>query len=126
MSEGDSFKRKFVRHVETRGSQRVTITILNDIERQIETFHQGSRRHVGHRGRGHGLALWGMGVRQPAVWGLFAGVMNVVPYFGPLIVTAVLGTVGLLQFGNVGGAALVAGVTLTITSVEGLVSRRIS
>ena len=34
--------------------------------------------------------------------------MNVVPYFGPLIVTAVLSAVGLLQFGNVGGAVLVA------------------
>ena len=51
-----------------------------------------------------GLALWSLEVRQPAVWGLFAGVMNVVPYFGPLVVTAVLSAVGLLQFGNVSGA----------------------
>jgi predicted PurR-regulated permease PerM len=33
----------------------------------------------------------------------------------------VLGTVGLLQFGSIGGAALVAGVTLAITAVEGLI-----
>jgi predicted PurR-regulated permease PerM len=67
------------------------------------------------------LVLWSLGVRQSAVWGLFAGVMNVVPYFGPLIVSAVLAAVGLLQFGNVGGAVLVGGVTLTITTLEGMV-----
>jgi len=33
----------------------------------------------------------------------------------------VLAAVGLLQFGTVAGAALVGGVTLTITSIEGMV-----
>jgi predicted PurR-regulated permease PerM len=56
-----------------------------------------------------------------AVWGLFAGVMNVVPYFGALLVSAVLAAVGLLQFGTVGGAVLVGGMALTITSLEGMV-----
>ena len=60
-------------------------------------------------------------MRQPAVWGLFAGVMNVVPYFGPLVGTAVLSAVGLLQFGSVAGGLLVGAITLTITSIEGMV-----
>jgi predicted PurR-regulated permease PerM len=121
LSEGDSFKRKLVRHVESRGSRRVTITILRDIETQIETFIKVQALTSAIVGVATGLALWGMGVRQPAVWGIFAGVLNVVPYFGPLIVSGVLGTVGLLQFGSIGGAALVAGVTLAITAAEGLI-----
>ena len=121
LSEGDSFKRKFVRHLQTRGKQRVTVTILNDIQTQIERFVLVNVATSIFVGVATGFALWGIGVRQPAVWGLFAGVLNIVPYFGPLVVTAVLTAVGLLQFGDIPGALLVGGVTLTITSIEGMV-----
>ncbi len=121
LSEGDSFKRKFVRHMQTRGGQRVTETILNDIEQQIRRFIAVTTATSVVVGVATALALWALEVRHAAVWGLFAGVMNVVPYFGPLVVTTVLSAVGLLQFGNVGGAVLVGAVTLTITSIEGMV-----
>jgi predicted PurR-regulated permease PerM len=121
LSEGDSFKRKFVRHLQSRGKQRVTVTILNDIERQIGRFIVVTTATSVIVGVATGLSLWWIEVRHPAVWGLFAGVMNVVPYFGPLVVTVVLSAVGLLQFGNVGGALIVGAVALTITSIEGMV-----
>ena len=121
LAEGDSFKRKFVRHLQTRGRQRLTVTILNDIETQIGRFIVVTVATSAFVGVATGFALWGIDVRQPAVWGLFAGVMNIVPYFGPLVVTAVLAAVGLLQFGTVSGAVLVGGVTLAITSIEGMV-----
>jgi predicted PurR-regulated permease PerM len=54
------------------------------------------------------------------VWGVLAGVLNVVPYFGPLIVTAGLAIVGFLQFGTLQMAALVASVALVITTFEGM------
>jgi predicted PurR-regulated permease PerM len=55
------------------------------------------------------------------VWGLAAGIFNSIPYFGPLIVTAGLAVVALLQFGAFGMTALIAGVALLITSLEGWV-----
>jgi predicted PurR-regulated permease PerM len=121
LSEGDSFKRKFVRHLQSRGSQRMTVKILNDIEQQIGRFITVTAGTSVLVGVATGFALWWLDVRHPAVWGLFAGVLNIVPYFGPLAVTAVLSAVGLLQFGTVGGALLVGAVTLTITSIEGMV-----
>ena len=121
LSEGDSFKRKFVRHLQTRGRQRVTVKILNDIETQIGRFIVVTVATSVFVGVATGFALWGIGVRQPAVWGLFAGVMNIVPYFGPLVVSGVLTAVGLLQFGTVAGALLVGGVALVITSIEGMI-----
>ena len=121
LSEGDSFKRKFVRHLQTRGSQRMTVTILNDIETQIGRFIAVTFGTSILVGVATGFALWAIDVKHAAVWGLFAGVMNIVPYFGPLVVTAVLSAVGLLQFGTVAGALLVGAVALTITSIEGMV-----
>jgi predicted PurR-regulated permease PerM len=121
LSEGDSFKRKFVRHLQTLGSQRVTVTILNDIERQIGRFVVVTFGTSILVGIATALTLWAIDVRHPAVWGLFAGVLNIVPYFGPLVVTAVLSAVGLLQFGDISGALMVGAVALTITSIEGMV-----
>jgi predicted PurR-regulated permease PerM len=120
LSEGDSFKRKFVRHLQTRGSRRVTVSILNDIERQIGRFLAVTVGTSILVGVATGFALWAVGVRHPAVWGLFAGVINVVPYFGPVAGTVVLAAVGLLQFGTIAGAFLVGAITLTITSIEGM------
>lgn len=117
--EDDSFKRKLVRRMETLGSKRVTVEILNDIATQIERFIWVQFVTSAGVAVVTGLGLWGLGVQQPAVWGIFAGVMNLVPFFGPFIVTVVLAAVAFLQFGTPGYAALVAGMSLVVTSAEG-------
>src|SRR4030095_10627518 len=68
-----------------------------------------------------GVALWAMGLQQAALWGLLAGIFNSIPYYGPLLVTGGLALVGFLQFGAHGMSVAVAGVSLLITTLEGLV-----
>jgi predicted PurR-regulated permease PerM len=58
-------------------------------------------------------------VNQPVVWGIAAGILNSVPYFGAIIVSAGLALVGFLQFGNFTTTLEIAGAALAITSVEG-------
>jgi predicted PurR-regulated permease PerM len=116
----DSFKRRLVGEMSTLGNKRLTVEILHDIERQIERFIWVQIVTCTLVGVATGLALWATGVEQPAVWGIFAGVLNVVPYFGPLIVTVILGVVAFLQFGTLEAAGLVAGLALAITTAEGL------
>lgn len=120
LNEDDSFKRKLVRRMESLGSKRITVQILNDIAAQIETFLWVQALTSAAVAAATGLSLWWLGVDQPAVWGLLAGLLNVVPYFGPLIVTTILGAVGFLQFGTVQMALVVAGVSLVITTLEGM------
>jgi predicted PurR-regulated permease PerM len=64
-------------------------------------------------------ALWALGLQQAALWGLLAGIFNSIPYYGPLLVTGGLSVVGFLQFGTIGMTAVVAGVSLVITTLEG-------
>ena len=118
--EDDSFKRKLVKHMETSDNKRITVRILNDIATQIERFIWVQALTSVAVAVATWLALWWLGIEEPLVWGVFAGVMNIVPYFGPLIVTAGLAIIGFLQFGTVHEAALVAGVALAITTVEGV------
>jgi predicted PurR-regulated permease PerM len=119
--EDDSFKRKLVAQMETHNSKRITVRILNDIAKQIERFIWVQALTSVTVALTTWLALWWLGIAEPAVWGVLAGVLNVVPYFGPLIVTAGLAIVGFLQFGTIEMAALVAGVALAITTFEGMI-----
>jgi len=54
------------------------------------------------------------------VWGVAAGVLNLIPYVGSLAVTAAAGLVAFLQFGgSVNMALAVAGSSLAINTIEG-------
>jgi predicted PurR-regulated permease PerM len=118
--EDDSFKRKLVSEMESKDNKRITVRILNDIASQIQRFIWVQALTSVAVAVATWLALWWIGVAEPMVWGILAGVLNIVPYFGPLIVTAGLAIVAFLQFGTIQMAALTAGVTLAITTIEGM------
>ncbi|MEP7117094.1 MAG: AI-2E family transporter [Acidobacteriota bacterium] len=120
LNEDDSFKRKLVQHQATLGSKRVTVKVLNDIAAQMQSFLWVQVLTSVFVAVVTVAALWWLGVEEPVVWGVFAGVMNIVPYFGPLVVTVALALVGFLQFGTLTQAAMVAGVALVITTFEGM------
>lgn len=121
LTDGDAFKRKLVGRMETLGSKRITVQILHDIALRISQFIWVQVLTSAGVAAVTGVVLWWLAVEQPAVWGMFAGVLNIVPYFGPLIVTVVLAAVGFLQFGTLAAAGTVAGAALVITTVEGLI-----
>jgi predicted PurR-regulated permease PerM len=65
------------------------------------------------------IALWWLGLREWLFWGIASGVLNTIPYFGPVIVSGALFVVGYLQFGSFAPSLYVAGVAAVITSLEG-------
>ena len=116
----DLFKRKLVKHVgETLARKKVTVQILDEISTQIERFLLVQMLTSVIVAIVTATALWALGLEQYLVWGLVAGVLNTVPYFGPIVVTAGLAVVGYLQFGNIQQASMVASAALVITSLEG-------
>jgi predicted PurR-regulated permease PerM len=115
----DLFKRKLVEVVPTFARKKVTVQVLDQIAGQIERFLLVQLLTSAVVGIVTFGALWWVGLAQPGVWGFAAGVLNSVPYFGPIIVSGGLGVVAFLQFGTFGMAVLVAAIALTITSLEG-------
>ena len=116
----DLFKRKLVENVGPRLAQKkLTVQILNDIAWQIERFLLVQIFTSVLVGVATGATLWWIGLAHYWVWGVAAGVFNVVPYFGPLVVAAGLGIVGYLQFGTIPAALGVAGLAMFITTIEG-------
>jgi predicted PurR-regulated permease PerM len=117
---GGHFKKRLVEVAGARLEQRrVTVTIINDINAQIQRFLLVRLFTSGVVA----LATWGalawMGAGQASIWGVLAGVFNSIPYFGPVIVSGGLLAVGLAQSGDLMQAVKLSGVALAITSLEG-------
>ena len=120
LASGDLFKRKLVKLVgPSLEKKKITVQILNEIDVQIERFLFVRVITSVAVGVATWLAFRFIGLEQAGVWGIAAGVFNSIPYFGPVIVAAGTAVVGFLQFGTLGMAAYVSGVSLFITSVEG-------
>ena len=65
------------------------------------------------------LALLLIGLDNAAVWGIAAGVLNLVPYVGSLVTAGASGLVGFLQFGSLDMAIVVASASLFIHMLVG-------
>jgi predicted PurR-regulated permease PerM len=116
----DLFKRKLVEVVgPTFTKKKITVLILEDIARQIESFLLIQAATSALVAIATGFTLWALGLEEAAFWGFLAGVFNSIPYYGPLIVTGGLSIVAFLQFGSFSMTAAVAGAALLITTLEG-------
>jgi predicted PurR-regulated permease PerM len=117
---GDLFKRKLVRiSGPTLTRKKVTVQILDEINLQIERFLLVQVFTSVMVGLVTWLVFLWLGLEQAAMWALFAGLFNSIPYFGPVVVTGSVFVVGFLQWGTLEMAAAVAGAALVITSLEG-------
>jgi predicted PurR-regulated permease PerM len=116
----DLFKRKLVRHASaTLAGKKITVAVLEAIGSQIEQFILVQIFTSVLVGAVTAVALWLLGLNNAPVWGILAGVLNSVPYFGPFIVTCGLAVLAFLQFGTFSAVASIAGVALLITTLEG-------
>jgi predicted PurR-regulated permease PerM len=120
LASGDLYRRKLVKIVgPSLSKKKITIQILQEIDRQIEHFLVVQLSTSTLVGFVSWLAFHSLGLQQAAVWGLLAGIFNSIPYFGPVIVTGSIAIVTFLQFGTIKMAAIAAGSALAITSLEG-------
>lgn len=116
----DFFKRKLIKNFGSSLSRKkITIDIVDQIGTQVTRFLMVQVATSTLVAIVTGLALWSLGLRQAVFWGIAAGLLNSVPYLGPLIVTTGLGMIGFMQFGTLSMALAVAGTALLITALEG-------
>jgi len=117
---GDTFRRKLVRITgPTLSKKKITLQVLDEITAQIQRYLMVQIFTSILVGVATWLAFLWIGLEHAAIWGIVSGAFNMIPYLGPVIVTGGTGLVGLLQFGTVGMALTVAGISLVITTLEG-------
>jgi predicted PurR-regulated permease PerM len=120
LASGDLFKRKLVKLAGPSLERRkVTVKVLEQISQKIAHFLLYSLIVNSIVALVTGVAFWWIGMTNPVLWGLAAGILNTVPYFGPMLVMVGSAAVGFLQDGSVNLALMAGGLSLIITGVEG-------
>ena len=117
---GDAFRRKWVKlSGPTLTSKKITVQVLNEIAGQIKRYLGVQVLTSAIVGVASGLAFWTIGLENAAVWGVAAGVLNLIPYLGAIVTTGGTALVAFLQFGTIGMTLAVAGISLAINTLEG-------
>jgi predicted PurR-regulated permease PerM len=120
LASGEMFKQKFVKLSGDRLSQRkVTVQMIDEMIGKIGRYIFYQFWSGALVGVVTWLAFWSMGVRYAGLWGVAAGVLNCIPYFGPTVVMVASAVAALVQFKSLMMMAAVAGTSVAITSLEG-------
>lgn len=117
---GDKFRRKLVGLAgPTLTNKKITLQVLDEINGQIQRYMLVQILTSVVVGLATWLAFVAIGMEYAAIWGIAAGVLKIVPYVGPVVVSGGTLLVAFLQFGTLGMALFVSGIALLITSLEG-------
>ena len=120
MLSGDTFRRKLIKLAgPSLSRKKVTLQALHEISGQIQRYLQVQLLTSLLVGILTGLALLALGLDNAAVWGVVAGVLNMVPYVGSLITAAASALVAFLQFGSVNMALAVGSASVVIHTLVG-------
>jgi predicted PurR-regulated permease PerM len=120
LASGDLYKRKLVKIIGTRmAEKRLTVEILNDIERHVSRYLAVRVLISAIVATATWLSFWILGMPEPAIWGIAAGVLNVIPYLGPISFTATATLVAFAHFKSVPYALLVGAAAGGIGVAEG-------
>lgn len=120
LSAGDLYKRKFVKLTgPSLSRKKITVQIIDEINEQIGVYLRTLVVVSSIVGIATWLAYLAVGMPNAAVWGLLAGVANVVPYVGPTLVAGLASAMAFAHFGSIGSAVTVGAIQVAITSLEG-------
>jgi predicted PurR-regulated permease PerM len=117
---GDTFRRKLVKMTgPSLQKKRITVHVLDDITGHIQRYLLVQILSSVVVGLATGFAFWAIGLQNAAVWGILAGVTNLIPYVGSVIMLAAAGLVAFLQFSSIEMALLIGGSSLLIHTLVG-------
>lgn len=119
---GDTFKRKLVKLTgPSLTRKKVTVHILDDINTSIQNYMFMLLVTNILLALLMWVALRAIGLENAGAWAIFAGVAHIMPYFGPLLITTATGLVAFMQFESLRMVILVAGASMGIATLVGMV-----
>ena len=120
LASGQHFRRKLVQFVGP-SHQKDTVHILEEINVQIQRYLLVTLVSNTLIGICTWLAFRALGMEQAGVWGFAAGVLHFMPYLGPALIALASGVAAFMQFGSPLNALVVAGASLLVAGIVGVV-----
>jgi predicted PurR-regulated permease PerM len=118
---GDTFKRKLVRMTgPSLSNKKITVQILDDINVSIQRYMFTLMVANVLLALLTWAAFRWIGLENAGAWAVAAGVLHVIPYFGPVLIAVATGMAAFMQFESFWMALVVAGSSLAIATVVGM------
>jgi predicted PurR-regulated permease PerM len=121
LASGNLFLQKLVRVLPRFRDKRTAVTIVHQIEKDVSLYLLTVTMTNAGLGVAVGLAMYGLGMPNPVLWGVMVGCFNFIPYLGDIASTIVLTLVASVTFDQLGHILLVPAVFFALTSLEGMI-----
>ncbi len=119
LSAGDVLINNVLRILPSMREKRNAVELVRNVEQGISSYLFTVTCINVVLGVVQGVAMWLLGVPNPALWGAMCCVLNFIPYLGALLGTIVVFLVAVLTFDTLAFAALVPATYFAITALEG-------
>jgi predicted PurR-regulated permease PerM len=119
LASGDLFLLKLVRILPRLADKKIAVTIVHEVQHDISYYLLTITLINAGLGTAVGLAMFGLGMPNPLLWGVMAAVFNFIPYLGAVASMIILTIVAVLTFDDLGRALLVPSVFILLTAIEG-------
>ncbi|MFC3551352.1 AI-2E family transporter [Lysobacter cavernae] len=121
MVYGESLQRNAIALLPTRQQKKLTVDILQSIEREISRYVLTISIINTALGLVLAAALYWLGVplNEALLWGTMAAILNFAPYVGPLIGIVIMLLMGVVAFDELWPSLLPAGLYLLLHTIEG-------
>lgn len=121
LASGDLFLRKLVKVLPNFREKKRAIEIAQKTQEGVSKYLVTVSLIYTGLGVAVAVAMFLLGMPNPILWGVVAGLLNFIPYLGAMITLVILTAVAILSFDSLGYALLVPAVFLTITTIEGYI-----
>ena len=117
---GDTYKRKLVRLTgPTLSNRKITVRILDDINESVQRYMLMLLATNVLVALLTWIVLRWIGLENAGAWAVAAGLLHVIPYFGPAVTAAAIDMAAFMQFDALSLALLPAGASLAVATFVG-------
>ncbi len=120
LASGSTFRRKMVKLAGPRLSQKkITVQALDEVHAQMQRYLFVQMATSIVVGILSGLAFYALGLNHSMVWGILAGITNLVPYLGAVMVGLASSVVGIVQFEAIDRGLYIGAASFAIHTLVG-------
>ena len=120
LASGTTFRRKMVKLAGPRLSQKkITVQALDEVHEQMQRYLFVQMATSVVVGILSGLAFWALGLNHALVWGILAGITNLVPYLGAVLIGIASTVMGIVQFESIDRGLYIGAASFAIHTLVG-------
>ena len=120
LASGTTFRRKMVKLAGPRLSQKkITVQALDEVHEQMQRYLFVQMATSIVVGVLSGLAFYALGLNHSLVWGILAGITNLVPYLGAVVIGVASTAIGIVQFESIDRGLYIGAASFAIHTLVG-------